>query len=714
MNKRVGKKKIERLDANMIVAAKGADLISIVDILEKDKNRLKRVTARYKESILHLLIKDFNYSCGYINTIGRSPDKYELLGDDFFNKYPYLLEATDYLKQEYDHPYLRIENQCPRIKLIKILINSGFLVRNKNGKGETVLDLARKLSTQHTWKYDQNYETARLMLFYLLEKANEKEIEISLENSKHIKNYILSKTGRNLDHLPNEINKFLGGTTKQKIKKLQKLETNVVVSAIDGDICAIWTIFEQDKSKLAGVVARYQDSILHLIVRNFHKSHGTTFNCWNQEKRNKFHKNHPDLQDLCPRLALIKLLIDSGFSIRYKNNNNDTVMDLALKLPTKQKWDFFNYDDSVSILVDILEKANEKEIKENSENSNHMKKYISSKTGRDLNHLTTEINTFLGGDKYCELVKKNIKRQCKITNDETKNSNECEYRSKTSKCYVVPPRNSKKKPEKSKALKPESTSDKLTGSKKINLSSNYFKKEITMEMIQNYKNKFNKDICDEENINKLHQDLKHMHATKKNMFVGHFWIKEMMMNNTPKEKNNTMMKEDVRINKNNKKLKYIFKHKKNHKELDLLPIFNETNYTLINVEPDGNCGYNSFIKAMKMNEYNLNIKNEVRDTPDKVRKLLLEYVKDPEIQERIKGGISKKEVDITNWINHEEFEFLAKIFNVCIHIWDTRIDTWTFSPNCLKHDLKTCLKQENNIYLYLDEEHFQVLLEKTL
>lgn len=198
------------------------------------------------------------------------------------------------------------------------------------------------------------------------------------------------------------------------------------------------------------------------------------------------------------------------------------------------------------------------------------------------------------------------------------------------------------------------------------------------------------------------------------MFVGHFWIKEMMMNNTPKEKNNTMMKEDVRINKNNKKLKYIFKHKKNHKELDLLPIFNETNYTLINVEPDGNCGYNSFIKAMKMNEYNLNIKNEVRDTPDKVRKLLLEYVKDPEIQERIKGGISKKEVDITNWINHEEFEFLAKIFNVCIHIWDTRIDTWTFSPNCLKHDLKTCLKQENNIYLYLDEEHFQVLLEKTL
>lgn len=731
MNKRVGKKKIKRLDANMIVAAKEGDLNSIVDILEQDKNRLKRVSARNKDSILHLLIRNFNYSGGYINTIGsfhRGPDNYESLGDDFFDRYPYLLESKDDLKQEYDnHPYLRIESQCPRIKIIKILLNSGFLVRNKNSPGETVLDLARKLTKQHTWRSvtrtDRNYVTARLMLFYLLEKANEKEIEINLENSKHMQKYILSETGRNLDHLPSAINKFLGGKNKiQKVQKLKRLETNVVVSAINGDICAITTILEQDKSKLAGVAARFQDSILHLIVRNFPKSHGTTFNCFNQEKRNKFNKDYPNLQNISPRLALIKLLIDSGFSIRYKNNNNDTVMDLVLKLPIEHEWSYYNYEDSVSILVDFLKEANEKELRENSKNSEHMKEYISSKTGRDLNHLTTEINNFLGGEKYCELVKKNIKRQCKITNDETKNSNECEYRSKTSKCYVLPLRNSKKKLEKTKALKSESTnlkvhktSDEVTDSQKKNVSPNYFtgnEKKITMEMIKSYKNKYNRDIRDETNITKLHQDLKHIHA-KENMFVGHFWIKEMMTNSSPKKENNTM-KEDIRIKRKKKTLKYEFKHTSQKPELDLLPEFNETNYTIINVEPDGNCGYNSFIEAMKMNDYNLNIKNVIRDTPDKVRKLLLEYVKDPEIQERIEGGINKKEVDITNWINHEEFEYLAKIFNVCIHIWDTRIATWTYSPNCLKHDLKTCLKQENNIYLYLDEEHFQVLLEKTL
>jgi len=121
--------------------------------------------------------------------------------------------------------------------------------------------------------------------------------------------------------------------------------------------------------------------------------------------------------------------------------------------------------------------------------------------------------------KYCELLKTNINRQCKITHDKTSNSKDCEYRQKKNKCYVLSTKSNNKK------------------SKVDNISTKEFnskhKKKITLEMIEDYRNIRNDLNLDMNinDINDLHKNLqKQSEYIKENLNIGLFWIYKMGIN----------------------------------------------------------------------------------------------------------------------------------------------------------------------------------------
>ena len=49
-----------------------------------------------------------------------------------------------------------------------------------------------------------------------------------------------------------------------------------------------------------------------------------------------------------------------------------------------------------------------------------------------------------GSDIYCELKETN-RRMCKVTKNKTKNSDDCEYRKETKKCYIINKKKNKSK-----------------------------------------------------------------------------------------------------------------------------------------------------------------------------------------------------------------------------------------------------------------------------
>ena len=150
---------------------------------------------------------------------------------------------------------------------------------------------------------------------------------------------------------------------------------------------------------------------------------------------------------------------------------------------------------------------------------------------------------------------------------------------------------------------------------------------------------------------------------------------------------------------------------------DLEP-FDEKYYELIDVPPDGNCGYHSFIKSMKLNKYTLNVNNIERDTPDKIRTLLDRKLsrskesKDAIIRKRVKGGIGKSKPGEEFWLENDELEILASTFKVCIHVWDSRIKMWTYIPRNYKQNFDTCINKQQNIYLFANGIHYQTIKRK--
>ena len=121
--------------------------------------------------------------------------------------------------------------------------------------------------------------------------------------------------------------------------------------------------------------------------------------------------------------------------------------------------------------------------------------------------------------KYCELITKNVKRQCKLTHDRNKDSNECEFRPKTSKCYVLSKSKNAKLKLKYNTQKTEEEND----------STKNVENTITLEMIKDYRNIRNNSSEDTKlSYINLHQELQKQ--SSHDLHLGLFWIYKMGSN----------------------------------------------------------------------------------------------------------------------------------------------------------------------------------------
>tara|TARA_B100001996_G_scaffold286019_1_gene226277 strand:+ start:115 stop:1122 length:1008 start_codon:yes stop_codon:yes gene_type:complete len=327
-----------------------------------------------------------------------------------------------------------------------------------------------------------------------------------------------------------------------------------------------------------------------------------------------------------------------------------------------------------------------------------------------------------GANKYCELKQKegSNRRTCALTNDVNKDSNSCEYSEEKNKCYI-----SKNKKTNKTLKKQQSESNSVT----IDCD---FKETPSIETIKLYKQNPKEIPSWKElgSIKALHEYLVSKHDSKKKL--GHFWLKnaKKTIQEEPKKEPAKDPKKDVKkepkkeVKKEPKKeVKKDVKKETSKTKIktpvknDLEP-FDEKYYELIDVPPDGNCGYHSFIKSMKLNKYTLNVNNIERDTPDKIRTLLDRKLsrskesKDAIIRKRVKGGIGKSKPDEEFWLENDELEILASTFKVCIHVWDSRIKMWTYIPRNYKQNFDTCINKQQNIYLFANGIHFQTIKRK--
>ena len=317
-----------------------------------------------------------------------------------------------------------------------------------------------------------------------------------------------------------------------------------------------------------------------------------------------------------------------------------------------------------------------------------------------------------GANKYCELKQKegSNRRTCALTNDVNKNSNSCEYSEEKNKCYI-----SKNKKTNKTLKKQQSESNSVT----IDCD---FKETPSIETIKLYKQNSDGIPSWKElgSIKALHEYLVSKHDSKKKL--GHFWLKnakktiqEEIVKESAKDPKKEVKKEPKKeVKKETSKSKTKIKTPVKN---DLEP-FDEKYYELIDVPPDGNCGYHSFIKSMKLNKYTLNVNNIERDTPDKIRTLLDRKLsrskesKDAIIRKRVKGGIGKSKPDEEFWLENDELEILASTFKVCIHVWDSRIKMWTYIPRNYKQNFDTCINKQQNIYLFANGIHYQTIKRK--
>tara|TARA_Y100000389_G_scaffold203960_1_gene254281 strand:+ start:5796 stop:6761 length:966 start_codon:yes stop_codon:yes gene_type:complete len=315
---------------------------------------------------------------------------------------------------------------------------------------------------------------------------------------------------------------------------------------------------------------------------------------------------------------------------------------------------------------------------------------------------------------YCKLTEHSKKNTCSITTNKHENSDLCEYNKEKKKCYTLkkklsnPNKTTNTKKKDKKVNKPSVQKEDINNST-INVNYNNY---ISLESVKKYK-KIYKDkqegVSSDKDIVSLHAKLKN-NSFKKNQ-TGLFWIQEQI----DKLKNTKEQQSDNESDSSKDKTKTTPKNKKDISSDCLLPDFNEKYYELINVDGDGNCGYHSFIKAMLNNKYSLTVNNIIRDTPDKLRKLIVKKLArsklnaDISAASRAKGGIGTDHIPDDYWMDSYELQILATTFKTCVHIWEVSLQKWTLLPVKTNYDLKDCLSKQQNIFIYADGIHFQVI-----
>ena len=297
--------------------------------------------------------------------------------------------------------------------------------------------------------------------------------------------------------------------------------------------------------------------------------------------------------------------------------------------------------------------------------------------------------------KYCLLVKKQ-RRSCTVTTKKEEDSEECEY--KNNKCYTLPIKKSniKKKDKKTVLIIND------TDTNKPHISCDY-KTRITVETLEKYRSK-KKNITCLDKIAEFNSNLNNLPFPPKR--VADFWL------------DNIIEQSGAHTYKASPK-QQVTQNKKISKKAIIIPPFNNLKYKLVNVPDDGNCGYHSFLKAMTLNNYKM-IKNKKKVTTcDELRRIIKDKFESSKRDSekaaalRAAGGIAYKgQIPSEFWMEDKELELLAKQFKVCIHVWDSRLSLWTFVSNKVKNNISQCLENEQNIYMYADGIHYQVIIKR--
>ena len=115
--------------------------------------------------------------------------------------------------------------------------------------------------------------------------------------------------------------------------------------------------------------------------------------------------------------------------------------------------------------------------------------------------------------------------------------------------------------------------------------------------------------------------------------------------------------------------------KSNH---EIVP-YSTKNFKLKQVLGDGDCAYHSFIESMNALYSDVEVPLNTTD----LRKQLIDFIemndlfdlKKDNIVDRIRSGIKNKG---TGWAENEEFEALARMFDVCIAIWSELEKLWQY------------------------------------
>lgn len=139
---------------------------------------------------------------------------------------------------------------------------------------------------------------------------------------------------------------------------------------------------------------------------------------------------------------------------------------------------------------------------------------------------------------------------------------------------------------------------------------------------------------------------------------------------------------------------------------------NILDYEKIDVPTDGNCGYHSFIRSMNAIDHNFKT-----ITPDELRKEIILYLSDTKLPctkslgiiKQVSGGLLLSKVPKASWMTDTEMDILAKMYSVCVHVWDGQI--WSFISPHFQDTLESCAN-EKQIYIHYSNGHFQVLKPK--
>jgi hypothetical protein len=126
-------------------------------------------------------------------------------------------------------------------------------------------------------------------------------------------------------------------------------------------------------------------------------------------------------------------------------------------------------------------------------------------------------------------------------------------------------------------------------------------------------------------------------------------------------------------------------------------------YKLRNAPGDGDCAYHSFIESMQVLHEDVVVPSD----PTELRKQLIDFVKNDitynqamkrEVIRRILSGVKNKG---SGWAENEEFEMLAKMFDVCIAVWSELEKVWIyFYHNDIDIKLRGTDGCKRLIYLY--------------